>query len=411
MLELEQIKSFIIHPEPIIHNAALEYFADSFLWDEELMRLVLQSMKVNPLETMHLFNAYRFPQTPDTLQALFAMLEEATPYDNWKYHIEAIIANSDLNYLQDCSEKLKYLLASFQKKINQRIQLTEMKTEMLWREWDVLCETGKGKYINEFDSVYGDLIIEELAKRADVDQDRVIEGLKRSDAEDTGYQRSYLAKMAGELRLAESVPFLIPLLGDYNDVLSENVGDALVRIGTVEVIENIEQKFSEEEWDFCLFAAGVLGRIKRQESEQAIMRLLPVELDLGIATNLADGLCKLLCKEGIPLVVDQIKQGYDTMMLSLEESLYVNCTMNDVPFPFLGHSNQRMREDHSFLGKEMEKYFASMKNSRNAKLEMTGTSNRYGLSAQKPYTKAENIGRNDPCSCGSAKKYKKCCGK
>ncbi len=24
---------------------------------------------------------------------------------------------------------------------------------------------------------------------------------------------------------------------------------------------------------------------------------------------------------------------------------------------------------------------------------------------------SESIGRNDPCSCGSGKKYKKCCGK
>jgi preprotein translocase subunit SecA len=26
-------------------------------------------------------------------------------------------------------------------------------------------------------------------------------------------------------------------------------------------------------------------------------------------------------------------------------------------------------------------------------------------------TKDKKIGRNDPCSCGSGKKYKKCCGK
>ena len=30
---------------------------------------------------------------------------------------------------------------------------------------------------------------------------------------------------------------------------------------------------------------------------------------------------------------------------------------------------------------------------------------------QTPYKAAENIGRNDPCPCGSGKKYKYCCGK
>jgi len=30
---------------------------------------------------------------------------------------------------------------------------------------------------------------------------------------------------------------------------------------------------------------------------------------------------------------------------------------------------------------------------------------------KKPVVKGEKIGRNDPCPCGSGKKYKQCCGK
>ena len=34
------------------------------------------------------------------------------------------------------------------------------------------------------------------------------------------------------------------------------------------------------------------------------------------------------------------------------------------------------------------------------------------LVPQAPYVRKEaKIGRNDPCPCGSGKKYKKCCGK
>lgn len=31
--------------------------------------------------------------------------------------------------------------------------------------------------------------------------------------------------------------------------------------------------------------------------------------------------------------------------------------------------------------------------------------------ASKMYVRTDNVGRNDPCPCGSGKKYKKCCGK
>jgi preprotein translocase subunit SecA len=30
--------------------------------------------------------------------------------------------------------------------------------------------------------------------------------------------------------------------------------------------------------------------------------------------------------------------------------------------------------------------------------------------AQQPVVKGLKVGRNDPCPCGSGKKYKKCCG-
>ena len=30
---------------------------------------------------------------------------------------------------------------------------------------------------------------------------------------------------------------------------------------------------------------------------------------------------------------------------------------------------------------------------------------------REPYVKGETVGRNDPCPCGSGKKYKHCCGK
>jgi uncharacterized protein YecA (UPF0149 family) len=41
-----------------------------------------------------------------------------------------------------------------------------------------------------------------------------------------------------------------------------------------------------------------------------------------------------------------------------------------------------------------------------------GHDNSHGHGPLKPMTRiAPKIGRNDPCSCGSEKKFKKCCGK
>ncbi|MCL4854584.1 MAG: SEC-C domain-containing protein, partial [Bryobacteraceae bacterium] len=33
-----------------------------------------------------------------------------------------------------------------------------------------------------------------------------------------------------------------------------------------------------------------------------------------------------------------------------------------------------------------------------------------GAAGSQPVLKGKKVGRNDPCPCGSGKKYKKCCG-
>ncbi|AOT70009.1 preprotein translocase subunit SecA [Geosporobacter ferrireducens] len=43
-------------------------------------------------------------------------------------------------------------------------------------------------------------------------------------------------------------------------------------------------------------------------------------------------------------------------------------------------------------------------------VEVTGTSGGDGVAEKKPMVKESTVGRNDPCPCGSGKKYKKCCG-
>ena len=43
--------------------------------------------------------------------------------------------------------------------------------------------------------------------------------------------------------------------------------------------------------------------------------------------------------------------------------------------------------------------------------EQTLSSDRHAIVTNKPAIKKTKVGRNDPCPCGSGKKYKKCCGK
>ncbi|WP_374054987.1 SEC-C metal-binding domain-containing protein [Rossellomorea sp. FM04394] len=102
-------------------------------------------------------------------------------------------------------------------------------------------------------------------------------------------------------------------------------------------------------------------------------------------TIIADNLCRHLSTMAIPKIEGLIEAGYEDGLLCLEESLYVNCVMNGIQHP-------KLPEWRHFL-EIME-------------LEML---NEPPALITQPVINDEKVGRNDPCPCGSGKKYKKCC--
>ncbi|MFU1795268.1 SEC-C metal-binding domain-containing protein [Paenibacillus azoreducens] len=406
MLEPTQVKSFILHPDKLISNAAVEYFSEGCLYDQELMPLLIERMQnTKSLEQLHLFYAEKFPQTNMTLEALFNFLENSTLHINTKFQIFKIISNSDLQLLEAFQHKLNLLPTGYQEQIEHRFQLSSMTTSTLWDQLRKLCLDATGKYVNEFNYGYGILIIQEMSKRSDLDPAEILSILNPANE---SYELEYGILLAGEKKLHEAIPALVNLLGHEGDLVTKNAVTALVRIGSSDVVSEIVCRFPKESWDFRLFASDVLSRLKQPESEKVILDLLPVEQDPTVATSLAYGLCTLLSVEGIPLVSHQIGQGYDRLV-DLEESLYVNCIMNNVHLPELErykHKIEQKEREQELLAREQE----------NAKLgrKLQGVNptntNRFGLPSNVPYVAPEKVGRNDPCPCGSGKKYKKCCG-
>jgi preprotein translocase subunit SecA len=66
-------------------------------------------------------------------------------------------------------------------------------------------------------------------------------------------------------------------------------------------------------------------------------------------------------------------------------------------------ANQPANQSLTFSGAsdEVEQFGAAKKTAGDTKSE----------TIQKPIINKDKVGRNDPCPCGSGKKYKKCCGK
>lgn len=399
MLTPNQIKPFILHPELVVSHAAINYFSNSNLYlnDATLMPLVLQRLKqVKKGETFHLFEARLFTQSKETISEIMELLQAADMDANTKFHLANILIHSDLSLLEPYLDVLAQS-EDLNKRIQTRMNIAILENEALFDAFEHFIKEAYGKYFNDIDTFYGDQLIHELAHRKSVSPDYILHVLDSYDSDDFSYEKIFYTQLAGEMQLETAIPQLCSFLGAEDDVLPETAVRALVRIGTESVISTLAEKYAvaSEEY-YRLFASNVFGKIKLPASEKALLALLPNEDDITNSTKLADGLCELGSTIGIPLVQELVENGYDNGHLNLKETIYAHCIMSDALLPQRSLWKLELEEAEKRRAKrtnEIDRLF-------------TGKS---PVPILAPFKKMDKIGRNDPCPCGSGKKYKKCC--
>lgn len=409
MFTPEQVKKFILHPDPVVCNTALSFFSESFLYenDDTLMPLVLERLRQsNGGKNIHLFHAYRFPQTEATFNELFELTQSPHIDIQIKYHLFQMLWYSELQ-VQDPSVKLVIEKDRHWRKCMQsKMEIANMDDRELVDAFQRFIKDCFGKYVNEIDSFYGDEIVRELSHRRSIDPDDVLEKLHSCHPDDEGYEIVYYTQLAGEMKLEAAIPLLCRYLGAKDDLLPEKAMDALVRIGTPNVVTTLaEQYYQAPEEYYRLYASGVFGRIKHPESEEALLTLLPSENNITYATKLANGLCELGSSKGSTLVQEMVDEGYDGGYLNLTQSFYAYCVISNTDHPKLHHWKLEFEAEERRLAKHQTEMNRMAENSSHQNFGKLAALN------AKPYINTNKVGRNEPCPCGSGKKYKKCCGK
>lgn len=410
MFTAEQVKRFILHPELVVCNAALNYFSDSFLGETDvtLMPLVLERLRQSRgAEKIHLFHAYGFAQTEATVHELLELIQSPAIDDNTQYHLQLTFLNSDLRLLKPYLGELK-LDAHWNKRLQDRLKIAEMSNQELADDFESFIRSSYGKYVDEIDSFYGDELVRELSGRRCVDPHHVLQRLDAYNPDDEGYETIYYAQLAGEMKLAAAIPQLCEFFGAEDDVLPVKAGESLVRIGTPAVVSALAEQYLASSAEFYrLYASDVFGNIKLPESEQALLELLPAEEDLTYATKLADGLCQLGSAKGFSRVQAMVEEGYDKGYLSLTESLYAYCVISGTEHPLLPKWRREVVAEAQRLAAREEELNRMARGIRSRSADKLSFGS--GLRGE-PYVNTNKVGRNDPCPCGSGKKYKKCCG-
>ncbi len=403
MLSDRYLKPYLLHERIVVRNEVTKYFADFQSQDVDLLPLVLQACDRYGYEgsSLSLSLASKFVVTEKALLHLTERLNEQHTFENL-VRLNHILEETPLPLVQQYETLLrqtKYIAEPTWHRFDQRMSLSEKMPEELFsllQEYSKECDY---EYINEVDYRYVEDVLDRLAE-TDYPSEEHVCSLLRSPSIEGTYLEFFLIDLSGKRRLKSAIPALIEKYKLDEDVLLDQVTKALARIRDPLPVQLVCQEYPEQDWNYKNFTSGMLGKIKCEASEFACLELLATEDNALFHTFLCMSLCELFSARGIDAVREEIHHGYDVTITDLEEQLIVVSDVTGVDF----------LEKGQWLN-EKEKRDERRKQAMQSKFQFPSAPK---LKRQPPRRSAkgkQKIGRNEPCPCGSGKKYKKCCGR
>ena len=428
MLSAEEVKPLLLHEDSPVRDMAVDYFRDSWSQDPTLVPMILEACRrYGVSENDHgLIACGRLVLTDAALDSVLQMLAEARDAEMaWRLH--RIISHVPVEVLlrrESALLDVPNLPDEVLKRLNRRKDFSGWPAVKLWQELQDFAERSKDQhYVGEIDHAYADDLIEALGPHDEPDTATVFDRL-RSFGDDGGWLETFLVDLVGERRLHAAIPLLIDRLRIDADYLRERVMEAIAKIGDPEAVRLIRTIFPTEPWHVKNFASGTMGKIRHPAAEEAILELLEIEEDPGIRTMLCTELCEMFSQRGVEVVRRQIHSGYDRMIVCLEDYLLPVAHVLGIELPEADawraereETERRQAERRAELD-ELGRRYQAMKArgidpfAKLAEKPKSPSKPRTLPEAAEPLRlERPKVGRNDPCPCGSGKKFKKCCGR
>lgn len=443
------IKAAILHPEEEVRLAALAYFARSHTTDPSIMPLVIEA--VQKYGRRGAFNLLRsaaaLPQTKATTRWLLDQLHggldwEKVEDDNYGFALALVLCDADLEQLAEPVETIvnsPEFPEELEDWLAERWEMRAWDWDQAWSELEkfgrAVRERGRFR-IN--DVRRGGRILEALARHPEKG-DVVLPLLHRRYK---GYEKDLmewlewpLIELAGRMRLEEAIPILVERLLEDDVQICASCVTALQWIGGDRLVQAISEQWPDAAADFCQSAAEVLEHVHTDLCAEKCLEFFAAEDDEEPKSYLAYA----LLGNFVPEAVEPIRQMVLEDDAAYGEAefkvpLIAAATVMGVSFPEYAAWRQeiatseqeeqqsaeppRIRE--TFLEDEDEwedewddetdEYLDEEEDDDLDLEEDAG----FDLSEFQPpgetiRNEREPVGRNDPCPCGSGKKYKKCC--
>ena len=441
-LSEERIKQAILHPQLDIQQRAVRYFSECYSEDEDVVPLVIQAVKkYGRVDAYQLVGgSVHLRYTGETISWVIEELQNpaAERYENYIFNLNRVLCDADPALLLPRESEILEtcrLYGRLRNRLCRRLELISWDEAACWRRLEQICEDGKyKKYANEFDWDVAADLLEALARLdGEVDQ-RVLSVLSQNieslEHNLMKWMEPLMVQLGGLLQLEAAIPAILGRLHEDDDVLARHCIDALSRIGTDAVVAAVADDFAGAERHFRLYAANVFDNIHSDLAVETAVGLLAKETDQQVRQDLAHAALSHFAWEAIEPVRQLLRsRRLDFELRHLRDYLVETCTIMDERFPEFDEwraAGEREREEHRrhmealkddpmaalswALGKLRDDGASDEPEEEETTVPATDLARVDAILADsRTDAGANRIGRNEPCPCGSGKKYKKCC--
>ena len=426
------IKAAILHPVEEIRTKALDYFGRGHTQDTTLMPLVIQAVEKYDRDNAFaiLRGADRLPQTEETVTWLTAELGkewhlENVTHDNYCFAIALILCQTRTTLLDPVMADLPCFPEELKNRFLKRLEMASWDWQTGWSALEKLGREARerGEYRLKH-TRYGELIVESLARHHDKAEvllpllQRRYRGHEKNLMQ---WLEGFLIELAGKMRLEAAAPVLVERMLEDDEWLSDACTMALPCLGGDVVARALADHWRRGGGDFRRGAAEIMGHIHTDLSVQKLLEFFPREKD----EDTKDFLANALLDNFVPQAVEPIRQMVLDDELSPDEMdlkyhLIAACTIMGVTFAeyerwykqavkdnFGWHDHKPDRIRNHFQEKEEDE-------KRDEADDLGDDDYDEDYFEEAPVvlpirTERTSVGRNDPCPCGSGRKYKKCC--
>ena len=402
---VDVIKQAIVHPDPAVREMAADYFADGYSPDPAVMPLIIQAVEQFGWDDA--FPRYGLLDKRVHTQETVAWMVRQLPDlgirdDDIQLDLTYALSRLDPVLLEPHERNIKRIRNVDHGMILARLNSQRLDRDKLWERF--------AQYVaHPFDEYP---VFPETESLCDIvvllgEDERIVAWILDTLArgvDDPLYNvwlEGVAVQMAGELKLQASVPYLVSALYDDEDDLNEDAIGALIQIGTDGVTAALAEKYPTSYGNFRRCAVAVVEDIHTNASAATLLVWHRSEFDEAIRQRILRALLNGLVPAAIEMARQELAAAdrLTPELKNLRIELVALSTLAGAEFPQL--EKWRVGANEDYFGDESEEN------------ELHEDDDEREEEPSDPDNTIVNvvpkIGRNDPCPCGSGKKYKKCC--